>query len=48
MLLLGLQQMIRLYEVRFAPIYVPKEFEDAIMQGNTALGIQTNDSKGSS
>jgi uncharacterized protein DUF3467 len=39
MLLLNLQQMVSLYEARFAKIYVPKEFEDAIRETAAALGI---------
>jgi hypothetical protein len=39
MLMLNLQQMVRLYEDRFSKIYVPKEFEDALRDGEIALGL---------
>jgi Protein of unknown function (DUF3467) len=39
MLMLNLQQMIQLYETRFAAIYVPKEFEEALRHGSDQLGL---------
>jgi len=39
MLLGNLQQMIRVYEERFAKIYVPKEYEDAIRVLDIQLGL---------
>jgi hypothetical protein len=45
MLLLNLQQMVRLYEVRFAKIYIPKEYEDALHQGDILMGLSSDPNK---
>jgi len=47
MLLLGLQQMLRVYEKRFGAISIPKEFQEALLQGDIQLGL-ASDTKGTS
>ena len=43
MLLLNLEQIVKVYEMRFSEIHVPKEFEDALRHGNASLGITNKD-----
>ncbi len=45
MLMLNLQQMLRVYEQRFAEIYVPKEYAEVMRLGDSQLGLTSDDDK---